>query len=107
MIYFALSRRNKDRKGLIAVYITFSFAFPFIIFGRTVQTYFLDDIKYYDFASIICYLIMLIVFIEFTVMAINDYRKGKLKKQTLFGLFLGWPCVIFFLLIVFGVLKHR
>ena len=104
MIFFAITRRYKDRKGLIVIYITLAATMPFAIVGRTIQTYFQKYIGYYDLSAIIVFLILIFVFIDSTVMALNDYRKGKLKRQLAIGLCLGWPGIIFFVLILFHVI---
>jgi ABC-type Mn2+/Zn2+ transport system permease subunit len=97
MVFFTITRRKKDRKGLIAFYITSSIAFPFIILGKVIP-------RYNKLMNIITGLIVIAMFLELTVIAIIDYKKGKQNKQTLIGLIMGWAGIIFFLLIMLKVI---
>ena len=40
LIFFAISRRKKDRKELLAAYITLSLCTPFMAFGRLYERYY-------------------------------------------------------------------
>lgn len=60
---------------------------------------------YYDLTAQIVYALIFILFIELTVMSINDWKKGELKKRVIVGLLLLWVFVIFTALILFHVIK--
>lgn len=60
--------------------------------------------RYYYLTAQIVYALLFVLFIELTVMGINDFRKGKLKKHVLIGLFLIWIFVIFAVLILFHII---
>ena len=97
LMYFAIIRRKKDRKELLAIYITLSLSIPFMILGRTIP-------KYYDMTAKIIYIIVLFVIIELTLMAVNDFKKGKLKKRVVFSLCYLWLFIVFILLILLHII---
>jgi len=97
MVFIAISRRKKDRKELIVLYITLSALAPLIIIERVIPAY--NNITF-----VILALLVLAIFLECTVIAIIDYKKGKQNKQTLIGLIMGWAGIIFFLLIMLKVI---
>lgn len=97
MIYFAISRRKIDRKGLIIAYIILSFVPPFMIMSRIFP-------QFYNQFIYTLYSIILIFFIEVTVTGIIDLKKGVVNKRVVLGLFLIWPCVIFIILILLHII---
>ena len=97
LIFFAISRRKKDRKELLAAYITLSLCTPFMAFGRLYE-------RYYELTTKIVYAFLFILFIELTVMVFNDFIKGKFQIQVLIGLILIWTFVVFIILILFHII---
>ena len=92
MIFFAISRRRKDRKGLIIIYYTISLLAPFMVIARAFPNYF-------NLFLGIIYGILFLVFIELTVMAIINIRKGLINKKIIAGLIMIWAIVILYILI--------
>lgn len=97
MIYFAITRRKKDRKIQIISYITLSLTAPLMVMSRIFPSF-------YTQLVLTLYGIALIFFIEITVIGINDYKKGIAKRRIIWGLLLIWPCIIFIILILLHVI---
>ncbi len=97
MIYFAISRRKIDRKGLIIAYIILSFVPPFMIASRIFP-------QFYNQFIHTLYFIILVFFIEVTVTGIIDFKREIVNKRVVLGLFIIWPCVIFIILILLHII---
>lgn len=97
LLFLAISRRTKDRKGLLAIYYTLALCFPFAALGRLFTSL-------YDMAAQIVYIILLISFIELTIMRINDFRNGCLERRAVVGLFMVWFGTVFYILIFLHII---
>jgi Sec-independent protein secretion pathway component TatC len=95
MLYVAIRRKGKDRKGLIVVYITTAFIPLIPTIGKVYQTVKHTDDYFYQIALLTILYILLII-IELTVLAVVDFIHRKVKASVIIGLFLVWPGIIFF-----------
>lgn len=99
MIFLVIKRRKQDRKALIAAYIIIACAPLFMIIGRVMP-------EYYGITARLNFGIYIILFMEFTVIGICDFKKGKIiKKRTVIGLLLAFTVIIFFSLIFLRIIS--
>ena len=100
MIFLAVIRRKKDRKGLIAVYWTMSLCLIATAVERFVELNYHQN----NFLFAIQFSFIVLMFIELTIMAISDLVHGKKSSRVIIGLILGWISITLFLLIFLHVL---
>ena len=79
LLFFAISRRKVDRKGILAVYITVFLGLVAAILGRIVNTSITYGTVSINFTVLAEFLVIILFFIEFTVLRIIDHRKGKVN----------------------------
>jgi len=107
LLFFAISRRKIDRKGILAVYITVFLMAVAAILGRIVNTSITYGTVTINLTVIAEFLFISLFVAEFTVMRIIDHRKGKLNKQSILPLILAWPIIIFSILFYFKLILNR
>ena len=97
LVYIAISRRKKDRREFIVIYITLLLLIPFALIGRIVP-------RYYDFTSLVNCIIFLVFFVEITIIAIKDAINKRINLLTIVSLILIWIIIVFFALILFNII---
>jgi hypothetical protein len=98
LLYASIKRRNKDRMGIIVVYLTVSIMTSISIIARVVN----DDIelrkKYYDFFAELIIILLIIVFVELFFLTITHKGSAESKKKII----IGW--IILFIPIIAGLI---
>ena len=97
MIFNAITRRKKDRIGLIVFYITTALLVPFMILAKL-------NVGLRSVSEAILAFLFLTIFVELSIMVIKDVKCGKGNKQAVIGLMLGWIIIIFFSLIMLNII---
>lgn len=108
LVYTAISRRKKDSKGLIIVYLTVAAGIFLPLAKRLINEVFLKTDQWDDLFGYLSLGMVIIVALELTVVDIVHVRKGNRNKtkitQLIIVMLLIWSSIIFFVLILLHVI---
>jgi len=95
MIYSAITRRNKDRRAAIAVYIMVAALTAIGFIMKIIKVYSPDNVVLYHYCIIAGIALYSLIFLFAIATAIIDYKKtGKVNNALMLGICLGALCLI-------------
>lgn len=101
MIYTAISRRVKDRKGLIVLYSTISVVTLLSAVIRVIKEKSRFYSNYFDYLGYVLLLAIIVVFIELLFLSFT--HKGSIKSKRI--IMMGWAFIITPLILALLVFK--
>ena len=80
MIFTAITRYSKDRKGLIVIYITLTLMGPLLVIGRIIDTMYPQKEEYSDYIAISIILLLVLVLFQMIYLALTHKGDEKSKR---------------------------
>lgn len=94
LLYYVIKRRNKDRKGLIVLYLTGAVGGVIVAIGKIVKEMWGNNSKYYDYMAYIVFGYLALFFIELFYLSITHKGDEESKRKLLIGWGMILACIV-------------